>query len=141
MAYCTLDDIKPDQLTETELIQLTDDDDAGMVDESVVTKAIADADAEIDGYCGQRYTVPFTTVPAMIRKLSVDIAVYNLFSRRQGAPEGRKTRYDTAIKFLERVADGKAVVTGVEGTTESAADRVSIESATRVFSRSNMEGF
>jgi phage gp36-like protein len=141
MAYCTLDDIKPDQLTETELIQLTDDDDAGVVDESVVTKAIADADAEIDGYCGQRYTVPFTTVPAMIRKLSVDIAVYNLFSRRQGAPEGRKTRYDAAIKFLERVADGKAVVTGVEGTTESAADRVSIESATRVFSRSNMEGF
>ena len=128
-------------MTETELIQLTDDDDAGVVDESVVTKAIADADAEIDGYCGQRYTVPFTTVPAMIRKLSVDIAVYNLFSRRQGAPEGRKTRYDAAIKFLERVADGKAVVTGVEGTTESAADRVSIESATRVFSRSNMEGF
>ena len=140
MAYCAQSDIL-EQISETELIHLTDDADAGVVDESVLERAIADADAEIDGYCGDRYSVPFTDVPDMIRKLSVDIAVYNLFSRRQGAPEGRKQRYDDAIRFLERVADGKASVPGVTGTTESASDRVSLSSATRVFSRDNLEGF
>lgn len=140
MAYCTQADIT-EQIPEAELIQLTDDGDLGVVDADAVARAIADADAEIDGYCGDRYTVPFSTVPDMIRKLSVDIAVYNLYSRRTGAPENRQKRYDDAVKFLERVSDGKTAVPGVSGTTESASDRVSFTGPDRVFSRDNLEGF
>jgi phage gp36-like protein len=140
MAYCAQADIL-ELIPESELIQLTDDGDLGVIDDGVVTRAIADADSEIDGYCGDRYSVPFTDVPDMVRKLSVDIAIYNLYARRQGAPEGRKQRYDAAVRFLERVADGKASVPGGTGTTESATDRVSLSSAARVFSRDNLEGF
>ncbi|MEW6263380.1 MAG: DUF1320 domain-containing protein [Thermodesulfobacteriota bacterium] len=110
MAYSTQADLL-EQLSETELIQLTDDAGAGVVDASVVERAIADADLEIDSYCAARYGVPFATTPGIIRKLSVDIALYNLFSRRTAAaprvmPEDRQARYDNAIRFLRDLAKG-----------------------------------
>jgi len=107
MAYSAKADIL-EQLDEDILIQLTDDVDAGVVDEDAVTRAIADADSEIDSYCGAHYEVPFSDVPAMVRKLSVDISIYNIYARRKGAPEDRKQRYDSAIRFLRDVAGGKA---------------------------------
>jgi len=92
-----------EQISEAKLKQLTDDADTGSIDADVITRSIADADAEIDGYCGVRYTVPFTTIPTIIRKVSVDIAIYNLYARRHGAPEDRQKRYDNAVKFLLNV--------------------------------------
>jgi len=105
VSYCIQTDIL-EQLDEDTLIELTDDTGTGCVDTSAVTRAIADADAEIDGYCAVRYDVPFSTVPVMIRKISVDIAVYNLFSRRGAVPEERDKRYANALKFLTNVAKG-----------------------------------
>lgn len=107
MAYSAQTDIL-EQLDEDILIQLTDDVDAGVVDDDAVTRAIADADSEIDSYCGAHYEVPFSDVPAMVRKLSVDISIYNLYARRKGAPEDRKQRYDSAIRFLRDISTGKA---------------------------------
>ena len=135
MAYCTKTDIL-EQLEEDVLIQLTDDEDAGVVDEGKVTRAIADADAEIDSYCGTKYDVPFSTVPVMIRKMSVDIAIYNLYARRRGAPEDRKERYDDAISFLKDISKG---IASLGGDGPSADDDSGPEATTvksdRVFSR------
>ena len=47
----------------------------------IIDAAIADADAEIDGYLAKRYAVPLAPAPRVINKFSKDIAVYNLFSR------------------------------------------------------------
>jgi len=107
MAYSAQADLE-EQLSGTELIELTDDAGAGEVDTSALARAIADADAEIDSYCAARYTTPFSPVPVMIRKLSVDIALYNLFSRRSALkiPEERQKRYDNAVRFLRDVAKG-----------------------------------
>ena len=80
MAYSTIDDIRK-LLPEMELLALTDDESLGTVEQGRVDEAIAQADAEIDSYCAVRYSVPVTPVPAMLRKLSVDIAVYALYSR------------------------------------------------------------
>lgn len=139
MAYCTKIDIL-EALSEEELIGLTDDFDAGVVDDSRVTRAISDADAEIDGYCGEKYNVPFSPAPAIIRKLSVDIAVYNLYARRQGAPENRKERYDSAIRVLKDVSKG-AVSLGADAPTETSEDKVSTSSEDRIFDRDKLEGF
>jgi len=107
MAYATLDDLK-EQLDETTLIELTDDAGSGTIDTTVTTRAITDADEEIDGYVGSRTTVPLSPVPGIIRKLSVDVALYNLYARRHDSiPEIRKERYDNAVKFLVKVAEGK----------------------------------
>jgi len=135
MAYSTKIDML-EKIEEDVLIQLTDDDDAGVVDEGKVTRAIADADAEIDSYCGTKYDVPFSTVPVMIRKMSVDIAIYNLYARRRGAPEDRKERYDDAISFLKDISKG---IASLGGDGPSADDDSGPEATTvksdRVFSR------
>ena len=117
MAYCTLDDLK-EQIPEDELRQLTDDEDIGVIDTARTDRAISDAGAEIDGYCGGRYKVPLSPVPGIIRKFCVDIAIYNLFQRRQGAPEYREKSYENAIKFLQNVAKG-VVSLGVQPPPDS----------------------
>ena len=106
MAYSTLEDIWA-QLDATDLRQLTNDTDSGIHDEAVMARAIADADEEIDGYLGSRYALPLSAVPGVIRKYSVDIAIYNLHSRRGDAmPDIRRERYEHAVAFLGMVARG-----------------------------------
>ena len=135
MAYSTQTDIE-EQVSQAELIELTDDTGAGTVDTSAVARAIADADAEIDGYCGARYTVPFSPAPAMIRKLSVDIAVYNLFSRRSNLklPDERQKRYDNAVRFLRDLSRG-LISLGADAPAEpdSGLPRASTNRDDRIF--------
>ena len=125
-----------EQIDEDVLIQLTDDVDAGEVDAAVVTRAIADADGEIDSYCGMKYPVPFTTVPPVIRKCSVDIAIYNLYARRKGVPEDRQKRYDNAVRFLRDVSVGKATL-GADAPAEDSdgGPEATTAKSDRVFSR------
>lgn len=145
MAYSTQSDLL-EQISEDELIELTDDAAAGVVDTDAVTRAIVDADAEIDGYCGKRHTVPFTTVPEIIRKLSVDLSIFNLYARRSHleVPDSRQKRYDAAIRFLRDVARG-IVSLGEDDPEGSPPDSNAPEMAstnpTRVFSRDTMSGF
>ncbi|WP_319543160.1 DUF1320 domain-containing protein [uncultured Pseudodesulfovibrio sp.] len=143
MPYCTLDDIKG-QLDEREIIQLTDDADTGAVDLDNVNRAISDADAEINGYLGARYAVPLDPVPAVVGKYAVDIAVYHLESRRRGASDSRKERYDMAIRFLTKVGEGKLTL-GVNDPEDTPRDNEAPQMASsnpeRLFSRDSMKGF
>jgi len=106
MAYCTLEDLK-EKISEEELIELTDDGDTGVIVSSRIDAAIADGDALIDGHCAGRYAVPFDTVPPLVRKWSVEIAIYNLLQRKSGADEDRQRDYDNAVKLLGKVQIGK----------------------------------
>jgi len=54
MAYCTLEDLK-EKVSEDVLIELTDDEDTGVIDTSRTDRAMADAESEIDSYCAARY--------------------------------------------------------------------------------------
>lgn len=134
MAYCTQSDLT-EQMSTDELVQLTDDTGAGAVDISVAVRAIADADAEIDGYCATRYAVPFATVPALIRKVSVEIAIYNLYARRQGAPEDRRRRYEDAVRWLKDVARG-VVALGADAPAEASdgGPETTVAKRDRIFS-------
>lgn len=76
------------------------------IDTSITTRVIADADALIDAYCSAKYDVPFTTVPDLIRKYSVDISIYNLFARRKGPPDHYRDRWKDAKSFLSDIAKG-----------------------------------
>jgi phage gp36-like protein len=143
VAYSTLDDIRA-QIDESKLIQLTDDEGSGTVAEHRVTGAIEDADQEIDGYIGAGRQVPLSPVPPVIRKLSTDIAVYNLYSRRDTVPEGRLERYRAAVRFLEQVAAGKISLgaNDPEGSPpETGSPRMAEENPERAFSRSTLHGF
>lgn len=141
--YSTLDDIKK-LLPEETIIQLTDDGNLGEVYQGHVDEAIAQADAEINSYCGTKYSVPFATVPDIVKKISVDIAIYNLYSRRvEEIPETRADRYKNAIKQLEGIAKGlisigedPAPAASTQGSPE-----VNKTENDRIFTRDKMGGF
>lgn len=109
MAYCIQADVQ-EQLDEERLIQLTDDEGAGVVNADRVDRAIADADAEIDSYLSKRYTVPLSPVPVLVRMLSVDLAVWNLYSRKGVEDPVRKERYQARVKLLQALGEGKATL-------------------------------
>lgn len=142
MPYCTESDIL-EQVSEDTLIQLTDDLDNGVVDSSVVDRAIADADSAIDTYCQRRYTVPLSPVPTMVRKVAVDLAIYNLYSRRDefGMPETREKRNQAGMSFLKDVTAGKIELGAATPSPTNTGSSVEVSSSTRVFSRDKMSGF
>lgn len=140
MAYCSQTDIMG-QLDEDVLVQLTDDDNEGEISGGVVTRAIEDAGAEIDAYCSSRYDVPFSPVPAVIRKISVDMAVYHLYARRQGAPPDRLTRYEASVRLLKDIAKGMVSI-GADAMPASGAGAASdLTAQDRTFSRSALGWF
>jgi phage gp36-like protein len=113
MPYCTKTDIQK-EISDEELIGLTDDESAGIINDDRVTEAIADADGLIDSYCGKVVAVPFVTVPPVIKKHSKTIAIYNLYSRRGVAPEIRRKNYEDAIVHLKDISTGKAALPPIE---------------------------
>lgn len=138
--YSTLDDIKK-LLPEESLIQLTDDEGQGTVDQGRVDEAISQADAEIDSYCAVKYRVPFDPVPDLVKKCSVDLAIYNLYARRvEEIPQTRTDRYRNAIRQLEGISKG-TVSLGVDPPpqTGTQSERPDISGPARIFSRSRME--
>jgi phage gp36-like protein len=121
MAYCTLSDLK-EKISEDELVELTDDENTGSIVISRTDRAIADAGSVIDGYCAERYGVPLDPVPPVIRKFCVDIAIYNLLQRREGASEERERDYKSAIQFLKDVSKG-VVTLGVHPQPDPPDDK------------------
>ncbi len=140
MAYAVQDDLLQ-QISEEELIQLTDDDLTGVVDLSKVTRAIEDADAEINGYLAKVHTVPIPSVPDLVRNMSVTIAIYNLYSRRDEIPESRDKRYKATIKLLENISKGVVTLGEVPAPAENPGESVSFSAADRKFSREKLESF
>lgn len=134
MVYSTQNDILS-LIDETSLIQLTEDKaNIGAIDTSKVTRAIVDADATINTYCQGRYPVPLSPVPDKIRQISVDIAIYNLYSISDlGMPDIRKDRNKDAISFLRDVSKGSISLVadtpaepsdGLPQTTRTKDDRI-----------------
>ena len=151
MAYCTgaevLDMLKEDMLNV--IIgdnYIENEDERIQAITPIVEQAIADADAEIDGYLAKRYKVPFEKTPQVINKFAKDIALYNMVSRKGVDENDREktylTRYNAAIAFLTKVAEGRISIGVSENNTEDAA-RIgfSMSNSPRLFSRGNMKGW
>lgn len=128
MPYSTLSDIVA-AISEITALQLCDDDNVGafvvlppnLAYRNLVA-AIAAGDTVIDSYLCGRYEVPIAleSVPPIVKNISVDLAVCNMFGRRRemDVPEGIDRRYKNAIKMLESIRDGK---TGIPEIVEAGA--------------------
>lgn len=134
MAYSTQDDLLA-MISPAELAALTAE--AGEVpDGQVVAAAITRADAEIDAALGLRYAVPLSPVPERVKTLSVDLALYHLYSRRGVAPEVWRRKYQDALAFLQQVAGGQATLAGSSGEpTGASREPGDLDGPPRVFSR------
>lgn len=121
MAYATQDHLK-ERYGERELIQVTDkaEPPVGVVDTTVVARALADADAEIDSRISVRYAVPVSPTPAAVLDAACRIARYKLHEDR--APEKVRNDYKDAIAWLDAVAAGRANLPGAALAETSASD-------------------
>ena len=133
MSYSLKADLQK-EISDEELIGLTDDEGAGIINDARITAAIARADAMIDSYCGQVTEVPFTTAPEIIKQHSITIAIYFLYSRRGIAPEIRRKNYDDAIAHLKDISTGKASLPPVTEDEVSAEPQASRTEDDRIFS-------
>lgn len=150
MAYHELADLVPRRLAETELCQLISDDpdtvavaDLTEAEMELYEEFRAEVDAEIDGYLGERYTVPLSTVPTLIRRLSITLTVVRLYERRypEGVPEGIRRNQEDAQKLLRALADGRPTL-GVQPAPSENGERVArIEGPDRVFSRDSLKDY
>lgn len=137
MSYAVKQDMI-DRFAQSELIQLTDRSGAGLaIDDVVLGRALADTDAEIDGYLMGRYTLPLTNTPKMLTSVACDIARYRLYDDR--VTEQVEKRYNDAVKLLRLIGEGKLSIgpnSAVDPTPASSGPQIS--SNERVFDRTSL---
>lgn len=89
----------------------------GVVDPDSVTAALDVASSEIDAYLSARYTVPLVTPTPFIKKLAINIAMYNMALSLGAQTDEHRRRYEDAIAYLKAAAAGTAGV-GDDDTDE-----------------------
>ena len=140
MPYSTQADLL-NQLTQAELVQLTDDDATGSVDSAKVDAALTAASATIDAYAGARYTLPLQT-SEKVKQLCVDLAIYELEKRRRRVREATLAARDAALSFLRDLARGRAVLDQPAGAQPQASEAdVKKTEQDRIFSDDNLQNF
>jgi phage gp36-like protein len=117
MPYATTRDLL-ERFGEEEMLALSDRAGSGSLNTSVLSRAIEDASGEIDGYVGNQYELPLSTIPPVLARLCCDIARWRLQEDRP--TDVARQRYEDAIAFLTKVAEGK-VQLGVDGSNEQPA--------------------
>jgi phage gp36-like protein len=143
MPYCLLADLG---LTERELILLTDDMvPPVMVVAEEVDKAIAYADMLINAHVGERYALPFTAVPELVKTIAVDLATWKLFYRKKKdkLPEAVQKAYDNSMKLLGQIRDGKIGigVTPAGGKVEPEAGTIQVAGSAAIFTKDSLERY
>ncbi|UOO77318.1 DUF1320 family protein [Neisseria sp. Dent CA1/247] len=120
MAYAVTADMVA-RFGELEVIQLTDRNQDGLIDEDVAAVALADATAEIDAYLG-RFKRPFTDVPPILKRLCCDIARYRLTAANGVLiTEEIRNRYKIDVLDLLRAMAKGEVQLGVDESGEEVA--------------------
>lgn len=142
MAYSTVDEVKR-LLNPSVLANLTDDTGAGVIDETKVTDAIAQADAEIDGYVSVVLTTPLEPVPLLIKTISAQIAIWRLYMRQEHPNAAWESVYKNAIKMLANIAEGRLTFGPAPGAIAPAPQSVSVASKPALMSGQGglLEGF
>ena len=110
MTYATQSDMV-ERFGADELAQRTNRVDGLTIDTVVLGRALADADAEIDGYLATRYTLPLSSTPAVLVRLAADLARYQLCGDK--VPDSVRQRYVDAVVVLKRLATGDVQLAGV----------------------------
>lgn len=142
MTYATQQNLI-DRVGEAMMVALTDRGAVplGGIDAAVVARALAEADAVVDGYLAARYRLPLATVPALLSDLATSIALWKLHAT---TPEDKvKADYDAAIKSLRDIATGVLRIpdaAGIEAEVSGAAG-VEVVDRERPFTAENMAGF
>lgn len=141
MAYCTLQQLI-DRYSARLLIDVSDRGDApgGTIDQALIERAIADTDAEIDGYLRGRYALPLSAVPPQLTDLALRITVYKAHTHT--VSDKIRDDYKAAVRSLELIAKGeiRLDIAGAEPASSGANDVVMTETS-RPITVASMKGY
>jgi phage gp36-like protein len=141
VSYASQDDLIK-RFGEPMLLDLTDraTPPAGAIDAAVVTGALDDTSAAIDGYLKGRYVLPIAATPPLLRDLCQAIAIYKL--HRSSAPEKIRDDYMDALKTLALISNGtiRLDVAGVEPAA-SGTSGVRTTDRDRPLTNQNLRGY
>jgi len=139
--YCTQADMT-ERFGEQMVTQLTDRENLGVVDASVLDAAIADASAEIDMYLAGRYALPLSSIPLTLTRLACLLTRDVLATGSDVSDERWSKQADDARKLLREIAAGK-VSLGVDALAQSPAggDTAQMESGGRIWGRDDSQGY
>lgn len=140
MAYANTADMVA-RFGDLEVIQITDRNQDGFIDEDVAAVALADATAEIDAYLG-RFKRPFNEVPPILTRLCCDIARYRLCaSNGVMITEEIRNRYKIDVLDLLRALAKGEVQLGMDEAGEDVATVdngvLFVNGNNRIFARDN----
>jgi phage gp36-like protein len=107
MAYADEENVERAAGGRKKLIQLTDLDNAGQVDEALLLDAIAEADSWINSYFEPRYAVPTAAPSEIMRRVSAQLTVYILKQRREALTDADQTRFEDIVGWLNGVRRGE----------------------------------
>jgi phage gp36-like protein len=150
MSYITAQDLE-DEVGLDKLIQLTDDESAGVVGQKRADRAIGYAVGTFESYARTRYTLP-VPVTEKVKAACVDLAIFHLYKARassedEGRYKVRKEAHDATLKWLCDVQSGKAGL-DVPAVEETLANPASPDEVLRgsdrsavVFSDEKLSGY
>lgn len=128
---------------EQDLVRLTDRTNSppSTIDSDVVTAAIGDAESFAQTYIRARYTLPLAEVPAALTRQVAAIAWWNLKGPGRATEDDRQA-YEDAMRWLEKVGDGKAVLVESDGDQVAGGKAdVRIAGPDRVITSETLEGY
>lgn len=124
-----------------ECISLTDRKYTGQIDAEVMAQALEQSSAEIDGYLAGRYPTPWPDTPRVLVGRCCDITRYKLCGSGTQCTDLIRERYEDAIRYLERVADGRITLgRQPDGSVIQGGTSARFVSAGRAFSRKSTNG-
>lgn len=143
MPYCTVTDIS-NVLTEASVIQMTDDAGAGTIDQDKVDAAISSSDELINGYLRARYVLPLASTPPLLKDISVNLSIYNLYLRRFAAsmPDPIVKSNTAQLSLLLQIQKG-VISLGIEDVAEPAAGQLKTNKTadSRMFPKDSLDTY
>ena len=106
-SYATTDDVLA-RYESNVIERICWDDDADSADLTKLQRALEDSASEIDSYVSAKYTVPISPIPAILRNMNVDLALYETALTADKLFEELSKRADNWRKHLQLIAKGQA---------------------------------
>lgn len=143
MAYATATQAT-DLYGEDFILTAIDRDDDGTVDATAFGDALDQATSELNSYIGVAYDLPLVTVPDVLVRFCVDVAIYVSCPNPDQLSDEKISRYDKAIKWAKGVAAG-SITLGLEDPAAGADEDggtvlTTPSSSNRLFTRTKMAG-
>lgn len=139
MTYASTTDLS-NRFGNDELMDIAANETGDALNDTRITSALEDADAEINTYLSTRYSLPLTSAPSVLVGVACDIARYRLYANQ--TTDEVTERYNSRIAWLKSISKGDAALGLTEQSqTQQGSLAIDQTSNPRVFTADTLRDF